>query len=104
MSARRPPRRRSARPGRSTTASVAGGRGRALLLRSAGLTRLPASLGRLAALEEVDLAGNRVSAFPEVLLRLRRLRWLSLGDNKLQFVPDDIGGLSGLTHLYLYGN
>ena len=64
--------------------------------------RVPAALGSLAALTDfLYLHGNRLTALPEALGRLTRLRELHLRGNRLATLPEAIGELPELRHLDL---
>ena len=76
-------------------------------LRSNGLTGLlPAELGKLAALVNLELSGNDISGtIPAELGQLSRLQWLDLSLNDLTGnVPSALGSLSSLHSLFLIGN
>ena len=68
--------------------------------------RLPAVLGGLAHLEELDLAYNHLSGpIASGLGRLGNLYWLSLEGNELTGpIPAELGSLTNLRGLYLGGN
>jgi Leucine-rich repeat (LRR) protein/GTPase SAR1 family protein len=68
-----------------------------------GLVRLPGSIEQFTDLEHLNLSGNQLSDFPEVLA-LRNLTHLDLSGNQLSQLPGSIGELSKLEHLYLSGN
>ena len=73
---------RTLQPFRSAGAKgavVVGGHVIALRVLASGLTHVPSSIGHLVALRELDLSGNRPSELPE-----------------------EVGVLKSLTHLYLY--
>lgn len=95
-------------------------------LGAGGLTDLPAELGRLRRLRILFCSGNRFERLPEVLgecpelsqigcrgAGLRevpgaslppRLRWLTLTDNAIESLPDEIGERPLLQKLMLAGN
>lgn len=68
---------------------------------AAGLGRLPASIGGLARLEELNL--DDLDALPPALGRLRRLRVLYLGKLRLGELPDELAELAALEILELTG-
>ena len=67
---------------------------------------LPGELGSLAELERLSLSGNRLTrAIPPELGGLTNLRQLYLNSNQLEgAIPAELGGLSSLERLSLYGN
>ena len=67
---------------------------------------IPASLGRLASLERLELENNYLSgSMPPAIGDLSRLQLLSLGDNDLTgSIPVSLGNLTNLKWMYLYGN
>lgn len=81
------------------------GPGRVILdLEDCGLSRLPASVGVLSALEELWLCGNGLLALPESLVGLRALRRLDLDQNCLTTLPEGLFVLPTLEALYVNGN
>src|SRR5690348_7452920 len=76
----------------------------ALAARYCGLGALPSSLGRLTALQHLDLAGNKLAALPESLGHLGQLRSLYLEENQLTALPAWLGHLARLEALYLNAN
>ena len=66
------------------------------------VTRLPAELGQLPALEEVNLAANKLMALPEVP-GWSRVRILNLYDNRLVKIGS-LAGCVALVELRLYNN
>ena len=88
-------------------ASADGKRVGSISLRSNGLTgRLPAELGKLAALEGLSLWWNDISGeIPMELGQLSNLQSLDLGYNDLTGnVPPALGSLSSLHGLFLFNN
>ncbi len=77
---------------------------RVLLLHQNGLKMLPASLGGLIALEELDLSQNDLAVLPEELGHLLRLEILHLQSNRLRSLPRTIGQLRALRRLTLHEN
>jgi len=69
-----------------------------------GLHTLPPDLGTLAALETLDLQGNRLTEIPESIGDLPRLQRLRLQRNALREVPASIGRLRALEELALGEN
>lgn len=59
---------------------------------------LPESIGRLSALRELRLDGNKLSALPELIGNLTALTTLSLHDNQLKALPKSIGNLTAPDH------
>ncbi|MBK7537483.1 MAG: hypothetical protein IPI49_19350 [Myxococcales bacterium] len=70
---------------------------------AAGLGGLPASIGGLAGLDELNLGGCDLDALPPELGRLRRLRVLYLGKLRLAQLPDELAELAALEILELTG-
>jgi hypothetical protein len=68
------------------------------------LTCVPTALGALTALSELQLPGNRLTSVPAELGNLTALKLLDLNGNNLTSVPAALGKLPALTQLYLYGN
>ena len=90
------------------------------------LTDLPDWLPRLAKLEVLFLSYNKFTHIPEIIGKLPRLRmlgmrgnqiervsqkslpkslvWLTLTDNRIEELPEELGSLPGLTKLLLAGN
>jgi len=70
-----------------------------------GLTDMvPAAVGNLAALINLNLARNRLLGVSAEIGLLRSLKFLDLSKNQLTSLPAALGGLSSLTCLYLGGN
>ncbi|CAE7939507.1 GSO1 [Symbiodinium sp. KB8] len=67
---------------------------------------IPAELGNLTALQNLDLAMNQLTGeIPTEIHKLTRLRYLNLFDNKLTGpIPKEVGKMAGLTTLWLTGN
>ena len=67
---------------------------------------IPASLGRLASLERLELENNDLSgSIPSEIGNLSHLQLLSLGTNDLTgSIPASLGNLTNLKWMYLYGN
>ena len=76
-----------------------------ILLMGKGLTGdVPAALGGLTALTQLDLDMNRLTSVPEELGGLTALTELVLSENRLTSVPEELGRLTALTTLDLDGN
>ena len=65
---------------------------------------VPAEVGRLTALRELSLLGNKLTNLPAEIGQLTSLEGLSLRDNQLTSVPAVIGQLASLGKLSLYRN
>ncbi|MGX9699076.1 leucine-rich repeat-containing protein kinase family protein [Janthinobacterium lividum] len=66
-------------------------------------TTLPAVLGSCPALEMIGFKANRIRHVPAAALPAR-LRWLTLTDNAIEALPDELGKCSELQKLMLAGN
>ncbi|WP_252867130.1 leucine-rich repeat-containing protein kinase family protein [Janthinobacterium lividum] len=66
-------------------------------------TTLPAVLGSCLALEMIGFKANRIRHVPAAALP-PRLRWLTLTDNAIESMPDELGKCSELQKLMLAGN
>ena len=77
---------------------------RELDLRDNQLTTVPAEIGQLTALTELSLSGNQLTSLPAEIGQLTLLLQLSLSHNQLTSVPASIGELTSLLELYLHGN
>ena len=77
---------------------------RELNLSSTALTLLPAEIGQLTALQELRLTENQLTRVPAEIGQLTALQELRLIDNQLTSVPEEIGQLTSLQELNLYGN
>ena len=75
-----------------------------LNLNSNQLTSVPAEIGQLTALRELYLGENQLTSLPAEIGQLAALEWLDLSENQLTRVPAEIGLLRSLTWLNLYGN
>ena len=95
----------AARPEHWEGVTMENGRVVQLKLEEFGLTgAVPAEIGRLSALRELDLDGNELTSVPAEIGQLTSLEKLYLGDNQLTSLPAEIGQLTSLTELYLEGN
>ena len=65
---------------------------------------VPAEIGRLSALRELNLGDNELTSLPAEIGRLTSLRDLFLIGNQLTSVPAEIGQLTSLTRLCLSHN
>ena len=68
------------------------------------LTLLPAEIGQLASLESLELGYNELTSVPEEIGQLTSLEELHLNNNKLTSVPAEIGQLTSLEELHLHEN
>ncbi|WP_232731411.1 leucine-rich repeat-containing protein kinase family protein [Janthinobacterium sp. 67] len=66
-------------------------------------TTLPAVLGSCLALEMIGFKANRIRHVPAAALP-PKLRWLTLTDNAIESMPDELGKCSQLQKLMLAGN
>ena len=81
--------------------------GRVVELRCGGLGltgAVPAEIGQLTSLTELDLRGNQLTSLPAEIGQLTSLTYLNLGGNQLTSLPAEIGQLTSLTELYLSDN
>ena len=65
---------------------------------------IPAGLGGLASVEELDLKENQLTSVPPELGELANLQKLTLNFNRLTTVPPELGRLSRLDYLGLWSN
>lgn len=65
---------------------------------------IPAGIGQLANLAELNLADNRISELPVEIASLQNLRKLDLSDNQLRSLPAVLAHLINLKELKLSGN
>lgn len=75
-----------------------------LILNYRGLTSLPASIGKLINLKELNLGANNSTSLPKWIGKLKKLHKLKLGGNKFTSIPASIGNLTKLEELHLDGN
>ena len=68
------------------------------------LTSVPAEIGQLTSLVKLILAGNLLTSVPAEIGQLRSLQELWLDNNLLTSVPEEAGQLTSLRVLYLCGN
>jgi hypothetical protein len=81
--------------------------GRVVELRCGGLGltgAVPAEIGQLTSLTELDLPGNQLTSLPAEIGQLTSLTYLNLDANQLTSLPAEIGQLTSLTELGLSGN
>lgn len=71
---------------------------------AADLRSLPAELGLLHNLKQLDLCGNRLAAVPPEIGQLRNLQSLDLSDNELTALPDSMRQLGKLKRVFLHRN
>jgi leucine-rich repeat protein SHOC2 len=85
--------------------TIENGRVVKLELQDFGLTgAVPAEIGRLSALRELDLSYNQLTSLPAEIWQLTALQVLALNDNQLTSVPAEIGQLTWLERLWLNNN
>jgi len=75
-----------------------------LSLAGGKLTRLPANLGRMKGLKRLRLSENRLTSLPDSLGALTRLEELILSDNELAALPASLGKLKNLRELQVDDN
>ena len=68
------------------------------------LESLPAEIGQLASLLDLDLSDNKLTSLPAEIGQLTSLRRLTLSGNQLTSLPATIGQLTSLEKLHLAGN
>ncbi|TFI50791.1 TIR domain-containing protein [Mastigocladus laminosus UU774] len=68
------------------------------------LSALPAEIGLLNQLEELQIVDNRLASLPEEIGQLVNLQTLDLYRNQLSSLPEEIGQLVNLQTLDLYNN
>ena len=68
------------------------------------LTSLSAEIGQLNSLEVLDLVGNQLTSVPAEIGQLTSLERLYLDGNQLTSVPAEIGQLTSMRELFLGGN
>ena len=74
-----------------------------LELESNELTDLPIELGRLT-LRELQVDRNRLTVFPEAILKMTTLERLRIYDNQIDALPDAINAMTALEFLRAEGN
>ena len=65
---------------------------------------VPAEIGRLSALRELDLSSNQLTSVPAEIGQLTSLRYLIIVGNKLTSLPAEFGQLTSLEVLHLQHN
>ncbi|CAH8621584.1 unnamed protein product [Schistosoma mattheei] len=75
-----------------------------LVIKNNNLERLPAELGNLVNLVNLDASCNRLHSLPSTIGDLTELRALILNDNKIVDLPSEIGRLLNLRHFNLNDN
>jgi Leucine-rich repeat (LRR) protein len=73
-------------------------------LSECGLTEIPQQVFELSELEELSLAGNKISFLPAEIGKLTLLERLQLSGNELTSLPEEIGELQALKGLWVHGN
>ena len=95
----------AARPEDWEGVTMENGRVVKLELEEFGLTgAVPAEIGRLSALRELNLDDNQLTSLPAEIGQLTSLEELYLDGNQLTSVPAESGQLTSLTYLGLGGN
>jgi leucine-rich repeat protein SHOC2 len=95
----------AARPEDWEGVTIENGRVVVLALEEFGLTgAVPAEIGRLSALRELELSDNQLTSLPAEIGQLTSLQVLYLADNQLTSLPAEIGQLTSLQVLYLADN
>ena len=95
----------AARPEHWEGVTMENGRVVQLKLEEFGLTgAVPAEIGRLSALRELDLDGNELTSVPAEIGQLTSLQRFDLSNNQLTSVPAGIGQLTSPVRLNLVGN
>ena len=85
--------------------TIENGRVVKLLLEEFELTgAVPAEIGRLSALRELNLTDNQLTSVPAEIGQLASLRQLDLYCSRLTSLPAEIGQLMSLAELWLYSN
>ena len=69
-----------------------------------GLNTLPPSFVKLNGLKELDLRGNPLGVFPEIIFNLNSLSVLNLADCSLLEIPQQVSKLKNLKKLFLENN
>jgi len=92
----------AARPEDWEGVTIENGRAVELELEEFGLTgAVPAAIGQLTSLKELDLSGNQLTSLPAEIGQLTSLRELHLRENELTSLPAEIWQLTSLTELHL---
>jgi internalin A len=73
-------------------------------LRSNQLSQVPAEIGQLTSLQQLDLSSNQLSQVPAEIVQLTNLQQLDLRSNQLSQVPAEIVQLTTLQQLDLSSN
>lgn len=69
-----------------------------------GITEIPAAIGNLTKLTELDMAGNLINELPDTIGNLTELTKLDMTDNSITNLPHTMGNLRKLRTVYLRGN
>ena len=95
----------AARPEDWAGVTIENGRVVELVLQDFGLSgAVPAEVGRLSALRELNLGGNWLTSLPAEIGQLTSLKRLNLSCNQLTSLSAEFGQLTALTQLGLDGN
>ncbi len=73
-------------------------------LYSAGLTKIPSSIGYLSSLKKLDLYYNNLTRLPKEFFEIKSLQKLGLSYNDFGNLPNEIGQMNNLQELYVQGN
>lgn len=69
-----------------------------------GLTDLPASIGQLGQLQQLNISNNELTALPEAIGQLSKLAFLDLHNNEMTTLSEGVGRLSQLWGLDVCSN
>lgn len=86
-------------PGPSPLAPI-----RILRLSGLSLTQIPEWIGRLTALQELDLNNNQLQALPLELMQIKNLGRINLEQNQFSAIPVCLTRMPWINHLALDGN
>ena len=53
------------------------------------IEELPSNIGNITELENLFLSGNRLKVLPKTIVNLKKLKWLSLLDNKELLINEE---------------
>ncbi len=73
-------------------------------LTSENIERVFENLVNLSSIERLELQNNKLDFLPEIISKLKKLKYLILAYAGLKSIPETIGDLPNLVHLELYGN
>jgi Leucine-rich repeat (LRR) protein len=68
------------------------------------LQTIPPELGNCTKLKKLDLKSNRITVLPPEIGRLVNLTYLDLKHNSLSVIPPELGNCGNLEYLWLWGN